>query len=298
MPPKPGPPPRPVSRERILFRRVIALVFVVGLVGLGAWLAYAATNESNSSPPPVTSVAAPPPFRVIFPEGFTRRQMAERVTAVAAIAYRKRGVQPRISARAYIAASGRRVVPGFGRKVRSLEGFLFPSTYDFTTTSTSRQLVSSQLKAFHENWSQIDLRFARSKNLTPYDVLIIASMVEKEALAPDERPKIARVIYNRLRARMPLGIDATLRYGLHIPPTQSIRVSQLESNNRYNTRKLAGLPPTPIANPGLAAIQAAAHPARGDWLFFARKPDRVHHFFTASEREFNQYLATHGYGRH
>ena len=104
------------------------------------------------------------------------------------------------------------------------------------------------------------------------------------------------MIYNRLKAGMTLGIDATLRYGLDIPPTESIRQSQLDSNNPYNTRKLPGLTPTPIANPGLASMQAAAHPAKVDYLFFARKPDKVHHFFTASEAEFLQYLAENGYG--
>jgi UPF0755 protein len=155
--------------------------------------------------------------------------------------------------------------------------------------------MQQQLEAFQENWSQLDLAYARKKHLTPYDVLIIASMVEKEALAPDERPKIAAVIYNRLHLHMTLGIDATLRYGLNIPPTQSIRESQLQSDNPYNTRKFAGLPPTPIANPGLASMQAAAHPAHVDYLYYVRKPDHVHHFFTNSFQAFEAYKAAHGY---
>ena len=87
-------------------------------------------------------------------------------------------------------------------------------------------------------------------------------MVEKETIAPDERPKVAAVIYNRLKAGMPLGIDATIRYGLDVPGTEALRVSQLESDNPYNTRNRTDLPPTPIANPGLASMQAAAHPPR------------------------------------
>jgi uncharacterized YceG family protein len=132
--------------------------------------------------------------------------------------------------------------------------------------------------------------------LTPYDVLTIASMVEKEAQVASERPLIAAVIYNRLHNRMPLGIDATLRYGLHIAPTQSILQSQLDSDSPYNTRKVPGLPPTPIANPGLASIRAAAHPAKVDYLYFVRKPDKIHHFFTASDTAFAQYECAHGYG--
>jgi UPF0755 protein len=94
---------------------------------------------------------------------------------------------------------------------------------------------------------------------------------------------------------MTLGIDATIRYGLHVPGTESLRESQLNSDNPYNTRTRAGLPPTPIASPGLASLQAAAHPIEGDWLFFVRKPDKVHHFFTASEREFINYKNAHGF---
>ncbi len=127
-------------------------------------------------------------------------------------------------------------------------------------------------------------------------MLIIASMVEKETIAPDERPKVAAVIYNRLKAGMPLGIDATIRYGLDVPGTEPLRVSQLESDNPYNTRNRTGLPPTPIANPGLASIQAAAHPADVDFLFFVRKPDKIHHFFTASEDEFFAKACEYGFG--
>jgi UPF0755 protein len=94
---------------------------------------------------------------------------------------------------------------------------------------------------------------------------------------------------------MTLGIDATIRYGLGVAPTESLRESQLHSPSPYNTRDRVGLTPTPIANPGLASIQAAAHPEPGDWLFFVRKPDKLHHFFTASEREFENYKNAHGY---
>jgi len=126
-------------------------------------------------------------------------------------------------------------------------------------------------------------------------VLTIASMIERETAAPEERQLVAAVIYNRLHLHMALGIDATLRYGLHIPPTEPIHLSQLESTNPYNTSKAPGLPPTPIANPGLASIQAAAHPAHVDFLYYVRKPDKKHHFFTASLAAFNAYKAAHGY---
>jgi UPF0755 protein len=275
-------------------RRLVALcVLLAALIGLGFAVASVRDRGSKASTP---TVAAPPkPFRIVFPEGFTRLQMAARVKDVAEIATHERGRTPRLDERAYLAASGRRrLIPAFGR--RPLEGFLFPATYQFTERSSAAQLVSSQLRTFRRNWSTVNLVYARSKNLTPYDVLTIASMVEKEAVAPEERPKIARVIYNRLHEGMALGIDATVRYAFHVPGTQSLLESQLNSDNPYNTRKRPGLPPTPIANPGLASIQAAAHPVAGDWLYFVRKPDKVHHFFTASARAFDEYKKAHGYG--
>ena len=114
-------------------------------------------------------------------------------------------------------------------------------------------------------------------------------MIEKEVVAPEERPLVAAVIYNRLRERIPLGIDATIRYALDVPATESLRVSQLEHPTPYNTREHQGLPPGPIANPGLASMQAAAHPAKVDYLYFVRKPDKVHHFFTRSKEEFVEF---------
>ncbi|TMK28856.1 MAG: endolytic transglycosylase MltG [Actinobacteria bacterium] len=322
MPPKPGPPPRrrPSARELVRRRAGALVLLVLALGGLG-WLAVAAIGGGSSKPgtsaaetsssliystvtrttngkTTETVIAMPKPFHVVFPEGFTIREMAARVGAVKGIAERKRHVTPLLSSRGYLAAVRRATAPRClrGRRTR-MEGFLFPATFEFFRATTNAQLVQEQLAAFCDNWSRVDLGYARKKNLTAYDVLIIASMVEKETLSPDERPLVAAVIYNRLHARMPLGIDATLRYGLDIPPTKSIRESQLHSNSSYNTRKRRGLPPMPIANPGLASMQAAAHPAKVDYLYFVRKPDKKHHFFTASYKAFRAYADAHGYGR-
>jgi UPF0755 protein len=288
----------PVTPRRIALRRTIALVVaLVVLAAIALAIAAVVRSHRRAAPPPPSPPPPPKPFRIVFPEGFTRRDMAERITAVDGIALRRRGVRPRLSAAAYLRATSEKVrVPGFGREHRPYEGFLFPATYDFFKKTTSKQLVGDQVDTFAEQWARVNLGYARRKNLTPYDVLIIASMVEKEAQAPKERPLVSAVIYNRLHARMALQIDATIRYGLDIPPTESLHESQLHSPNPYNTRVHTGLPPTPIANPGLASIEAAAHPAKVDYLYFVRKPDKVHHFFTASSSEFNSYLAAHGYG--
>jgi len=269
---------------------VLAAVVVIAIVKLAG----------GSSPAPATTAVLPPPpkpFRIVFPEGFTREDMAHRVRVVAKIAENKSHKHVLLSRTGYLHWSQPRAVAGFGSKKRILEGFLFPATYDFLRNTTSRQLVEQQLAAFRENWAKVNLAYARKKNLTPYDVLTIASLVEKEALAPDERPLIAAVIYNRLHARMNLGIDATTRYGLHVPGTEALRQSQLQSDNPYNTRNpnILGLPPTPIANPGLASMQAAAHPARKNYLYFVRKPDKVHHYFTASYQDFINHEIAYGY---
>jgi UPF0755 protein len=290
------------SRLRIGARRAIAVLLLAAGLGARVWLAAFAVGSIRDGGEKATPTVpvAPPALKIIFPEGFTRAQMAERIRTVDGIARQRRKVNPRLSARAYLEATASSKIPGKfagDRERRTLEGFLFPATYEFEPTTTSRQLINRQLESFQRNWSKVDLGYAKSKHLTPYDVLIIASMIEKEVIAPEERALVAAVIYNRLRDGMVLGIDATIRYGLGVPPTEPLRDSQLNDlTTPYNTRKFAGLPPTPIANPGLASIQAAAHPAKVDYLFFVRKPDKIHHFFTASEQEFDNYKIAHGYG--
>jgi uncharacterized YceG family protein len=321
IPPRSGGPPRGPSPRQVARRRALALALILLILGGLGWLAVAAigggsgdgrANQASTLPSSLelrtvtkttqsglvtTVIAIPKPFHVVFPEGFTRKQMADRVQAVDRIAERKRHVRAHLSRKAYLAATRKPHVPScFKGKALRQEGFLFPATYEFFPQTTSAQLVRDQLGAFCDNWAKVDLGYAHTKNLTPYDVLIIASMVEKETLSPDERQLVSAVIYNRLHKRMPLGIDATLRYGLDIPPTESIRQSQLQSESPYNTRKRPGLTPTPIANPGLASMQAAAHPARVDYLYFVRKPDKKHHFFTASYAAFQAYSKAHGYG--
>ena len=287
-----------VTPAHIRRRRAMALAAVVLAVVAAVVAVAVAFPHTHTAAPTTTALPPPPnPFRIIFPEGFTRATMADRVAAVAKIAERKRG-KPVVLARApYVRATRSLVVPCFTPHKRTkVEGFLFPATYDFLAKTTSKQLVAQQVKAFCMNWKTVNLSYARSKNLTPYDVLTIASLIQGEAVVESERATIAAVIYNRLHLRMSLGIDAALRYALHIPGTESILESQLHNSTPYNLRLHAGLPPTPIDNPGLASIQAAAHPAKVDYLYFVAKPDKRHHFFTASATAFQQYECAHGYG--
>jgi len=273
---------------------------LLGAAAIAAAVVLLRDEGGEAAPPPAASAPPTQPplevLRIVFPEGFTREAMAQRITEVNEIAAEERSLTPALRARDYLNATRRQrlqasrgQLPSAFRedaKVRGFEGFLFPATYDFTEVTVSRELVALQLEKFAQEWARLDLAFARSKNLTAYDVLVIASMIEGEAQVPRERALVSAVIYNRLRLGMPLGIDATLRYGLDIPPTRAIRQSELEDSTPYNTRIHQGLPPTPINNPGLAALEAAARPADVDYLYFVRKDDCRSHFFTASEEEF------------
>jgi UPF0755 protein len=204
-----------------------------------------------------------------------------------------------LSAPGYARAAANVAVPCLGKGTRrDLEGFLFPSTYLFDSRTVGENLVANQISAFCSAWAKIDLTYARARNLTPYDVLTIASMVQAEAGTDADRAKIAAVIYNRLRAGMPLGIDSTLRYGLHILPTQSITARELRSPSPYNSRTHTGLPPTPICNPGIAALEAAARPSSLGYLYFVRVPGTRQSAFFESSTAYYSYLERHHYGPH
>jgi cell division protein YceG involved in septum cleavage len=172
----------------------------------------------------------------------------------------------------------------------TLEGFLFPATYELKKGRPVKALVNEQLALFKRNFDKVDLRYARRKNLTPYDVLIIASLIDREAMVAKERPLIASVIYNRLSEGIPLGIDATVRFVTN-NWKRPLRQSELDNPSPYNTRVHAGLPPGPIGNPGLASIRAAARPAKTKYLFYVVKVDSCgEHKFAKTDAEFQAYV--------
>src|SRR5215204_2992602 len=198
---------RPVVRltRQMAKRTPMAVAVVAALV-----FAPAAAARPAQQPGAIT-------LRVVFPEGFSARQMADRVAEVRRI--EKRHVTPRLTGSGYArAVRSARTPRGFARylKRRSVEGFLFPALYEFSPQTTAATLVQNQLAAFTLRWKSVDLSAARRRGRTPYDVLSIASMVERETVVPAERRLVAAVIHNRLDLGMPLGIDATLRYGLGI----------------------------------------------------------------------------------
>jgi UPF0755 protein len=200
------------------------------------------------------------------------------------------------------AATSRRVLErirrlGAPKGTRTPEGFLFPATYTLVAHSPAKDLVAKQLQAFRQNFAKVDMAYAKRKNLTRYDVLIIASMVEREAQKDSERPLIASVIYNRLHTDTPLFIDATIRYYTR-NWTRPIRLSELHDPEPYNTRLHHGLPPTPIGNPGLASLKAAAHPANTKYLFYVVKPGTCgEHAFSSTDAQFQRDVARYNAAR-
>ncbi len=284
---------RAERQRRVRTRRIVAIgAFLLVVAAAGAIILPHIHRHHTIAPPP-----PPHEYKIIFPEGLTRTQMVSQVGAVAKIAKAEHHDKTvRLASRAYFAATRHLRVPCFTPALqKNPEGFLFPSTYFFIAKEPSKQLVQAQLTAFCQNWKKVDMSYARSKNLSPYDVLKIASMIQGESGTPGDNKLVAAVIYNRLHQRMTLGIDATLAYGLHLPPGAQLTQSELQSSNPYNTRKYTGLPPTPIDNPGLAAIEAAAHPANVNYLYYLKIPHSKRSYFTASYQDFVNHEHQYGY---
>jgi hypothetical protein len=282
------PPPSPPASGRAglgggdVYRRrraigIVAAVVVAALVVVGLLAVAHHFAGGGGSSTPVT--AAGHARSVTIPEGYDRAQIAEIA--------KKDGLRGD-----YEKAS--RSVNGFdpsrygARDAQNLEGFLFPATYDLPRKPTVDDLVVRQLSAFKVDLRKVDLSYAKSKNLTPYDVLIIASIIEREVEVPSERADVAAVVYNRLHAGMPLQIDATIRYAEN-NYTKPLTNSDLQLDSPYNTYRNPGLPPGPIGNPGLDAMKAAAKPADVPYLYYVVKPDTCgEHFFTDSYKAFQQ----------
>lgn len=228
-----------------------------GVYHLQLGMTYGAILTALTKAPPAAKVST-----LTITEGRTRQYVAARLRAQhlgsSYLAATRRS--PLINWHAY----GLRHTPA------TLEGVLFPDTYQLADPVRVSTLVKDQITAFRTNFARVNLGYARRKHLTPYDVVTIASMVEAEAANVRDRPLVASVVYNRLAAGMLLQFDSTTRYATD-NYSGPLTVSQLHSRSRWNTHTHLGLPPTPIDSPGLAALQAAAHPAHtNDLFFFAR----------------------------
>jgi uncharacterized YceG family protein len=227
-------------------------------------------------------------FEVSIPEGRSIKESAPQI--------QKSGIESNYlkatrSARSLAAARA----AGLPKSRETLEGMLFPATYELKVGATAQALVDKQLAALDDNLDGLDLKAAKRKNLTRYDIVIIASLIERETASDKERPLIASVIYNRLKQGEPLGIDATIRYA-EDNWTRPLRQSELERDGPYNTRLRSGLPLTPIGSAGLASLKAAAHPANTDFLFYVAKPGACH-AFSSTSAEFERDVAAYNQAR-
>jgi UPF0755 protein len=171
------------------------------------------------------------------------------------------------------------------KNVDTLEGLLFPSTYEVGKNETAAGFAQRLADEFVKQTRGLGFERAKKTGIDPYEAITIASMIEAEAYVDKERPMIARVIYNRLNIGMPLGIDATISYALG-EHKGSLSSSDLDIDSPYNTRKEKGLPPTPIGAPGLSSLRAALDPAAGDWLYYVLADCEGHHAFSSSYNEF------------
>jgi UPF0755 protein len=235
----------------------------------------------------VMALTTPPPkaptVRVTIPEGLRIASTYPGERSISSMVQERTG----IPAKAFVRAAGdlqNHHSAYLPQDASSLEGFLFPDTYLLVKKGlTADAVVQRLLDQFDRVAGEIDLTGgAKALGLSPYEVVIVASMIEREAQVEGDRAKIASVIYNRLARGMTLGIDATLLYDDPTPDGQ-LSTPDLQTNTPYNTRINAGLPPTPIASPGQASLEAALHPAKTDFLYYVLCPPDgpgVHRFAT------------------
>jgi uncharacterized YceG family protein len=250
-------PNRATMRKRYRVRRLVALlVIAVVVVGVGELV----HQLRHHSAPRVQPGLAPTANVTIIP-GLSRAQIQKQLHSdgikgdYVAMTFRSSLLDPHDY--------------GAPKRAHSLEGFLWPDTYNLYKPVKLRALIDDQLTAFKQEFTQVNLSYAKSKNLTGYDVLKIASLISEESMLPQDAPVAASVIYNRLRMGMDLGLDSTVSYatGNYGDLTQA----DLDSKSPWNTTNHAGLPPTPIDNPDLAMIKAAAHPKPTDYLYFINR---------------------------
>jgi UPF0755 protein len=223
--------------------------------------------------------ALPPAVNLTIPEGLVLEQVAERIARVKHL-----DTQRFLDAAESGDVRSKYQPPG----QLSLEGLLFPDTYRIEDTEDELDVLARMVGTFDDVAESLGYDQAEQKvGYSAYDAIIVASLVESEAKDDADRAKIARVIYNRLEQKIPLGIDATFYFALPLDRRGTgLRQSDLDKPGPYNTRKNVGLVPTPIALPGRASLEAALNPEPGDWLYYVLKDDRTHAFSS----DYDQFL--------
>jgi UPF0755 protein len=226
----------------------------------------------------LTAGKAAPILAITIPEGLNLEQTAQEVAD-----------QSGVSAARFEEAA-RRPDYGYGfledPAVESTEGFLFPKQYEFEEGTTASQMVTRMLEQYLLETQTLDISGAKERlNLTEYELVTVASLIEKEASNPEERPLVASVIYNRIRRDMSLQIDATVLYALD-RPKEELSLADLKIDSPYNTYENTGLPPGPICSPSRQSLEAAINPAETAYLYYVLKSNGEEHFFTGNYDEF------------
>jgi len=220
-------------------------------------------------------------YTLAIPEGWTIRQIAKRVqtaTGVPAAEFERvaktQAQDPKLQAKYPFLHSN---------KSPSLEGYLFPKTYQVKKGSTALTIVQQMLTQFGRETDGLDPSFAASAGISEHGIVTIASIIEREASVPGDRPLVASVIYNRLAKKMRLQLDSTVMY---VVGNKTLTLADLKVVSPYNTYVTVGLPPGPIASPGLVALQAAAAPTRTTFLYYIMDHKDGSQSFTNTYDEF------------
>jgi UPF0755 protein len=206
-------------------------------------------------------------YTTVLPEGIRASEIAERLEQASLV-----------DAESFLAVvRDESFVASLGIGAETLEGYLYPETYELPRSLPPEEVAKIMIAQFERAWHEIEPA-AREQALSKHEIVTLASIVEKETAEPSERPLIAAVFLNRLERRMRLETDPAVIYGIENFDGNLRRHHLRDADNPYNTYQIAGLPPGPIANPGIDALRAVVEPAESDYLYFVSKNDGTHHF--------------------
>jgi UPF0755 protein len=247
---------------------------------------FARGAESEMILEKLTAGDAAPTLAVTIPEGLSLEETAQEVAG-----------QSGVSAAEFEEAA-RRTDYGYGfledPAIKTTEGFLFPKQYEFEKGTKAPQMVTRMLEQYLMETQTLDISSAKERlNMSEYELVIVASLIEKEAARSEERPLVASVIYNRIRKDMPLQIDASVHYALD-KQGEELSLADLKVNSPYNTYGNTGLPPGPICSPSRDSLEAAMNPAETDYLYYVLKASGDEHVFTSNYQAFLEAKARAG----
>ena len=247
---------------------------------------FARGAESEMILEKLTAGVAAPTLAVTIPEGLSLEESAQEVAG-----------QSGVSAAEFEEAA-RRTDYGYGfledPAIKTTEGFLFPKQYEFEKGTNAPQMVTRMLEQYLMETQTLDISSAKERlNMSEYELVIVASLIEKEAARSEERPLVASVIYNRIRKDMPLQIDASVHYALD-KQGEELSLADLKVNSPYNTYENTGLPPGPICSPSRDSLEAAMNPAETDYLYYVLKANGDEHVFASNYQAFLEAKARAG----